>query len=158
MGFAGVGRMECLDKLLAAACRNAFVSRRSGCWRSGRIRITERVRKLTPRDVAAGAKEGLAMGRAMSDGGVRLAVVSATCNAAGAELAGDYGLVRGVRGWGRGDARQARPAGVSAGGRAAARAAGALRGGGGCGCGARRRRGRRGWKCVGVGNVSGGGV
>jgi len=79
--FRGVGRMECLDKLLGQHAAT-FVSQEKQLLADRKnAHYLELVRTLTPRDVAAGAR-GLAMGlRAMSDGGVRLAVVSASRNA-----------------------------------------------------------------------------
>ncbi len=80
-GFRGVGRMECLDKLLGQHAATFVSQEKQLLAERKNAYYLEQVRKLTPRDVAAGAR-GLAMGlRAMSDGGVRLAVVSASRNA-----------------------------------------------------------------------------
>lgn len=80
-GFRGVGRMECLDKLLGQHA-GMFVSQEKQLLADRKnAYYLELVRTLTPRDVAPGAR-GLAMGlRGLSNGGARLAVVSASRNA-----------------------------------------------------------------------------
>jgi len=78
--FRGVGRMECLEMLLGehTGCfvreeKTLLADRKNAYY-------LEQVKTLTPEDVADGGR-GLAMGlRALSDGGVRLAVVSASRN------------------------------------------------------------------------------
>jgi len=80
-GFRGVGRAECLDKLLGEHA-HAFVEEEKRLLAERKnIHYLDLVGTLTPRDVLPGAR-GLAMGlRALSDGGARLAVVSASRNA-----------------------------------------------------------------------------
>ena len=80
-GFRGVGRGECLNKLLGAHGRffaeeekTLLADRKNGYY-------LEQAMTLSPHDLAAGAR-GLAMGlRALSAGGARLAIVSASKNA-----------------------------------------------------------------------------
>ncbi|HVT83114.1 MAG TPA: HAD family hydrolase, partial [Phycisphaerae bacterium] len=77
-GFRGVGRMECLDKLLGQHAETFVSQEKSLLADRKNAYYLELVRTLTPRDVAAGAR-GLAMGlRGLSEGGARLAVVSAS--------------------------------------------------------------------------------
>jgi beta-phosphoglucomutase len=73
--------MECLDKLLGQHAAT-FVSQEKQLLADRKnAYYLESVRTLTPRDVSPGAR-GLAMGlRGLSDGGARLAVVSASRNA-----------------------------------------------------------------------------
>lgn len=83
-GFRGVGRMECLDKLLAehgpsfAQAEKELLAERKNQY------YLEQVRKLTPGDLAAGAR-ALAMRLRAADGGsgggVRMGLVSASRNA-----------------------------------------------------------------------------
>jgi beta-phosphoglucomutase len=81
LAFRGVGRMDCLDKLLgqhgqffAPEEKQILADRKNAYY-------LQQVMSLSPRDLAPGAR-GLAMGlRALSDGGARLAVVSASKNA-----------------------------------------------------------------------------
>ena len=79
--FRGVGRMECLEKLLGEHAR-FFAGEEKGMLADKKnAYYLELVQTLSPKDVAAGAR-GLAMGlRGLSEGGVRLAVVSASRNA-----------------------------------------------------------------------------
>ena len=80
-GFRGVGRMECLDKLLGGHA-HCFVAEEKRLLADRKnTYYLEQVNTLTPEDLEDGAR-GLAMGlRALSDGGVRLALVSASRNA-----------------------------------------------------------------------------
>jgi beta-phosphoglucomutase len=80
-GFRGVGRMACLEKLLGdhAYCfvaeEKELLAERKNAY------YLEQVNTLNPGDLEEGAR-GLAMGlRGLSDGGVRLALVSASRNA-----------------------------------------------------------------------------
>jgi alpha,alpha-trehalose phosphorylase len=80
-GFRGVGRMECLEKLLGDHARCFVAEEQQMLADRKNAHYLEQVRTLTPEDLEDGAR-GLAMGlRALSDGGVRLAVVSASKNA-----------------------------------------------------------------------------
>jgi beta-phosphoglucomutase len=80
-GFRGVGRMDCLHKLLGdhAHCfvdeeKQLLADRKNAYY-------LEQVHTLTPEDLEEGAR-GLVMGlRGLSDGGARLALVSASRNA-----------------------------------------------------------------------------
>jgi len=80
-GFRGVGRMECLDKLLGGHARCFVAEEQRLLAERKNAYYLEQVNTLTPEDLEDGAR-GLAMGlRALSGGGVRLAVVSASKNA-----------------------------------------------------------------------------
>lgn len=80
-GFRGVGRMECLDKLLGKHAHHFAVEEKVMLAERKNAFYLEQLKTLTPEDLEEGAR-GLAMGlRAMSEGGVRLAVVSASRNA-----------------------------------------------------------------------------
>jgi beta-phosphoglucomutase len=80
-GFRGVGRMECLEKLLGEHTRCFVAEEKQLLADRKNAHYLELVHTLTPADLEDGAR-GLAMGlRGMSDGGVRMAVVSASRNA-----------------------------------------------------------------------------
>ncbi len=79
--FRGTGRMECLDMLLGAHARGFAAEEKHILAERKNAYYLELVRTLAPDDLEPGAR-GLAMGlRALSDGGARLAVVSASKNA-----------------------------------------------------------------------------
>ena len=79
--FRGVSRMECLEKLLGTHARTFVDEEKTLLADRKNVYYLELVKTLTPRDLAPGAR-GLAMGlRALSEGGARLAVVSASRNA-----------------------------------------------------------------------------
>ncbi|HUO06912.1 MAG TPA: beta-phosphoglucomutase, partial [Phycisphaerae bacterium] len=80
-GFRGVGRMECLEKLLgkfskglAAEEKRVLADRKNGYY-------LEQVMTLRPGDLAAGARHLAMMLRAAPPGGVRMGLVSASKNA-----------------------------------------------------------------------------
>ena len=80
-GFRGVGRMECLDKLLGRHAAQFALEEKTVLAERKNTFYVEMLQTLTPDALAPGAR-GLAMGlRALSDGGARLAVVSASRNA-----------------------------------------------------------------------------
>ncbi|HEY4330422.1 MAG TPA: beta-phosphoglucomutase [Phycisphaerae bacterium] len=79
--FRGVGRMECLDKLLGPHAACFVVAEKQLLAERKNLDYMRQVASLTPDHLAIGAR-GLAMGlRAMNEGGVRMAVVSASKNA-----------------------------------------------------------------------------
>jgi beta-phosphoglucomutase len=79
--FRGVGRMECLEKLLGTHTRSFVAEEKRVLAERKNEHYLQLVRQLSPRDLLPGAR-GLAMGlRGLSDGGARLAVVSASRNA-----------------------------------------------------------------------------
>jgi beta-phosphoglucomutase len=80
-GFRGVGRMECLDKLLGQHAHCFVVEEKLLLAERKNSYYLDFLNSLSPADLEEGAR-GLAMGlRALSDGGARLAVVSASKNA-----------------------------------------------------------------------------
>lgn len=79
--FRGVGRMECLEKLLGQHGHCFVVEEKLLLADRKNAYYLEHLQSLNPGDLEEGAR-GLAMGlRALSDGGVRLALVSASKNA-----------------------------------------------------------------------------
>jgi len=80
-GFRGVGRMDCLNKLLGEHARFFAEEEKRLLGDRKNAHYLQQVMTLSPHDLAPGAR-GLAMGlRALSEGGARLAVVSASKNA-----------------------------------------------------------------------------
>jgi alpha,alpha-trehalose phosphorylase len=80
-GFRGVGRMDCLEKLLRDHAHCFVVEEMQMLAERKNAYYLEQVKTLVPGDLEAGAR-GLAMGlRALSGGGARLALVSASRNA-----------------------------------------------------------------------------
>ncbi len=79
--FRGVGRMECLDRLLGIHGRLFVAEEKRLLAERKNEYYLEQVKGLTPRDLAPGAWELAEALRGLSEGGVRLAVVSASRNA-----------------------------------------------------------------------------
>ena len=77
-GFRGVGRMECLDKLLGGHSRDFAMQEKTLLAERKNGYYLQLVKRLTPRDLAAGAR-ALAMHLRAAD--VRMALVSASKNA-----------------------------------------------------------------------------
>ena len=81
LAFRGVGRAECLDKLLGQHGQFFAPEEKQILADQKNAYYLQQVMSLSPKDLAPGAR-GLAMGlRALSDGGARLAIVSASKNA-----------------------------------------------------------------------------
>jgi alpha,alpha-trehalose phosphorylase len=79
--FRGVGRKECLEKLLGQHTRSFAAEEKHLLMERKNAYYLEQVRTLTPAALEAGACDLVQGLRGLNDGGVRLAVVSASRNA-----------------------------------------------------------------------------